>query len=152
MAGINKVILVGNLGKDPEVRYLEGGTAVANFTLATSETFKDRNSGERKTNTEWHNIVVWRGLAEITEKYLSKGMQVYIEGKLRTRQWQDKDGNNRYTTEVVADNLQMLGKKDENTSNHAPQQTVSNQPNVASNPVTAPQPQTPTEDVDDLPF
>ena len=86
MAGINKVILVGNLGKDPEVRYLEGGTAVANFPIATSETFKDRTSGERKTNTEWHNIVVWRGLAEIAEKYLKKGSQIYLEGKLRTRQ------------------------------------------------------------------
>lgn len=111
MAGINKVILVGNLGKDPEVRYLEGGTAVANFPIATSETYKDKTSGERKTITEWHNIVLWRGLAEIAEKYLKKGSQVYIEGKLKTRQWQDKDGNNRYTTEIVGDNLQMLGKK-----------------------------------------
>ena len=98
MAGINKVILVGNLGKDPEIRYLEGGTAVANFPIATSETYKDKTSGEKKTNTEWHNIVLWRGLAEIAEKYLKKGNQVYIEGKLQTRQWQDKDGNNRYTT------------------------------------------------------
>ena len=112
MAGINKVILVGNLGKDPEVRYLEGGTAVANFPIATSETYKDRTSGEKKTTTEWHNIVLWRGLAEIAEKYLKKGSQIYLEGKLRTRQWQDKDGNNRYTTEIVGDNLQMLGRKE----------------------------------------
>lgn len=145
MAGINKVILVGNLGKDPEVRYLEGGTAVANFPIATTETFKDRNSGERKTSTEWHNIVVWRGLAEISEKYLKKGMQVYIEGKLRTRQWQDKDGNTRYTTEVVADNLQMLGRKDDNTSS------------VSSEQSSTPQTSSPTIDdatnkVDDLPF
>tara|TARA_R110001592_G_scaffold36893_1_gene123603 strand:+ start:4319 stop:4753 length:435 start_codon:yes stop_codon:yes gene_type:complete len=117
MAGINKVILVGNLGKDPEVRYLEGGSAVANFPIATSETYKDKTSGEKKTITEWHNIVVWRRLAEIAEKYLKKGNQVYIEGKLRTRQWQDKDGNNRYTTEIVGDNMQMLGgKKDESSS------------------------------------
>jgi len=145
MAGINKVILVGNLGKDPEVRYLEGGTAVANFSIATSETFKDRNSGERKTNTEWHNVVLWRGLAEIAEKYLKKGMQVYIEGKLRTRQWQDKDGNNRYTTEIVGDNLQMLGRKDENNANS----------NVTP-PQTTPTPNPPiensTDEVDDLPF
>lgn len=116
MAGINKVILLGNLGKDPEIRYLEGGTAVANFTLATSENYKDKTTGERKTITEWHNVVLWRGLAEITEKYLKKGSQVYIEGKLRTRSWQDKDGNTRYTTEIVAENMQMIGRKDENTS------------------------------------
>lgn len=145
MAGINKVILVGNLGKDPEVRYLEGGTAVANFSIATSETFKDRNSGERKTSTEWHNVVVWRGLAEISEKYLKKGMQVYIEGKLRTRQWQDKDGVTRYTTEVVADNLQMLGRKDDNTSSAPVEQS--------SNPQTSsPTIDDATNEVDDLPF
>ena len=117
MAGVNKVILIGNLGKDPEVRYLEGGTAVAKFTLATSENYKDKTSGERKTLTEWHNIVVWRGLAEVAEKYLKKGSQIYVEGKLRSRQWQDKDGVNRYTTEIVADTLQMIGKKDDNTGN-----------------------------------
>jgi single-strand DNA-binding protein len=119
MAGINKVILLGNLGKDPEIRYLEGGTAVANFTLATSENYKDKTSGERKTITEWHNVVLWRGLAEITEKYLKKGNQVYIEGKLRTRQWQDKDGNTRYTTEIVAENMQMIGRKDDSASSSA---------------------------------
>ena len=114
MAGINKVILVGNVGKDPEVRYLEGGTAVANFSIATSENFKDRNTGEKKSTTEWHNVVLWRGLAEIAEKYVKKGMQVYIEGKLKTRQWQDKEGATRYSTEIVGDNLQMLGRKDDN--------------------------------------
>jgi len=153
MAGINKVILVGNLGKDPEVRYLEGGTAVANFPIATSETYKDRNSGERKTTTEWHNIVLWRGLAEIAEKYLKKGAQVYIEGKLQTRQWQDKDGNNRYTTEIVGNNLQMLGRKDDSNSN-----SPSNAP-TQKTPTEAPieTPSTPGIDkssgeVDDLPF
>ncbi len=155
MAGINKVILVGNLGKDPEVRYLEGGTAVANFTLATSETYKDRNSGERKTNTEWHNVVVWRGLAEITEKYLKKGMQVYIEGKLRTRQWQDKDGNNRYTTEIVADNMQMLGRRDDNTATAQPQQNTAPandnvQPQTTN--TSTPSIENSTDEVDDLPF
>ncbi|MEM9023160.1 MAG: single-stranded DNA-binding protein [Bacteroidota bacterium] len=107
--GINKVILIGNLGRDPEVRYLEGGVAVAKFPLATSESYKDRTTGERKTQTEWHNVVLWRGLAEVTEKYLRKGNQVYIEGKLRTRSWEDQDKNMRYTTEIVADNMTMLG-------------------------------------------
>ena len=90
MSGVNKVILVGNMGRDPEVRHLESGVAVATFSLATSETYKDRNSGERKTVTEWHNVVLWRGLAEVAEKYLHKGDQVYIEGKLRTRQWEER--------------------------------------------------------------
>jgi single-strand DNA-binding protein len=109
MSGVNKVILIGNLGKDPEVRHLESGATVANFSLATSETYRDRNSGDRVTHTEWHNIVLWRGLAEIAEKYLKKGNQIYIEGKLRTRSWDDKDGNTKYTTEVLADNMTMLG-------------------------------------------
>lgn len=113
MAGVNKVILVGNLGKDPEVRHLENGAVVANFPLATSDSYKDRKTGEKITQTEWHNIVIWRGLAEIAEKYLKKGSSVYIEGKLRTRSWDDKDGIKRYTTEVVADNMTMLGGKSE---------------------------------------
>lgn len=111
MAGsINKVILIGNLGKDPEVKHLESGVAVCNFSIATSETYKDRNSGERVTHTEWHNIVLWRGLAEVAEKYLKKGAKIYVEGKLRTRSWQDQEGNTRYTTEIVGDNMTMLGK------------------------------------------
>lgn len=110
MSGVNKVILVGRLGKEPEVRHLESGVAVANFPIATSETYKDRNSGERKEITEWHNIVLWRGLAEVAEKYLNKGDMVYIEGKLRTRSW-EKDGVTRYTTEVVGDNMTMLSPK-----------------------------------------
>ena len=113
MAGsVNKVILVGNLGRDPEVRRLESGTAVATFSLATNETYTDK-SGERRTNTEWHNIVLWRGLAEIAEKYLTKGSLIYIEGKLRTRSWEDQDKNTRYTTEVVADNMTMLGGRND---------------------------------------
>lgn len=107
MSGVNKVILVGRLGKDPEVRSLENGATVANFTIATSETYKDKTTGDRKEITEWHNIVLWRGLADIAAKYLHKGDMVYIEGKLRTRSW-EKEGVTRYTTEVVGDNMTML--------------------------------------------
>lgn len=113
MSGVNKVIIVGRLGKDPEVRHLESGASVANFPVATSETYKDRNTGERKEQTEWHNVVLWRGLADISEKYLNKGDMVYIEGKLRTRSW-EKDGVTRYTTEIVGDNMTMLGSKGSN--------------------------------------
>jgi single-strand DNA-binding protein len=110
MSGVNKVILVGRLGKDPEVRNLENGATVANFTVATSESYKDKTTGEKKEVTEWHNIVLWRGLAEIAQKYLHKGDMIYIEGKLRTRSW-EKEGVTRYTTEVVADNMTMLSTK-----------------------------------------
>src|SRR5688500_1080302 len=110
MSGVNKVILIGRLGKDPDVRNLENGATVANFTLATSESYKDRTTGEKKEVTEWHNVVLWRGLAEISQKYLRKGDMVYIEGKLRTRSW-EKEGVTRYTTEVVADNMTMLSPK-----------------------------------------
>ena len=110
MSGVNKVILVGRLGKDPDVRNLENGATVANFTMATSETYKDKTTGERKEITEWHNIVLWRGLADVAAKYLHKGDMVYIEGKLRTRSW-EKEGVTRYTTEIVGDNMTMLGTK-----------------------------------------
>ena len=109
MAGINKVILVGNLGQNPELRYTPNGIAVCTLRIATSESYTDRASGERITNTEWHNVVLWRGLAETAGKYLKTGSQCYIEGKLKTRQWQDQQGQNRYTTEVVADVMQLLG-------------------------------------------
>lgn len=111
MAGINKVILIGNLGRDPEMRYTPNSIAVCSFSVATSETYKDKNSGERITQTEWHNIVLWRGLAETSEKYLRKGSKVYIEGKLKTRKWDDNQGITRYSTEIVADVMQMLDKK-----------------------------------------
>ena len=111
MASVNKVILIGNLGKDPEVRHLEGGVAVARFPIATSETFKDKN-GERQERTEWHNIVLWRGLAEVAEKYLRKGQSVFIEGKIRTNSYQDKEGVQRYSTEIVADNMTMLSARE----------------------------------------
>lgn len=108
MAGVNKVILVGNLGKDPEVKYLDNGVAVANFSLATTENYKNRE-GERVSQTEWHNIVLWRGLAEVAEKYLKKGANIYIEGKIKTRKWEDKEGFTRYSTEILGDNMTMLG-------------------------------------------
>ncbi|MCX2741390.1 single-stranded DNA-binding protein [Pontibacter anaerobius] len=113
MASVNKVILIGNLGKDPEVRHLEGGVAVARFPIATSESFKDK-SGQKQERTEWHNIVVWRGLAEVAEKYLRKGNSVFIEGKIRSNNYTDKDGIQRYSTEIVADNMTMLGGRSDN--------------------------------------
>ena len=111
--GVNKVILIGNLGSDPELRYTGSGTAVCNFSLATSESYKDRD-GNQVENTEWHRIVAWARLAEICGEYLSKGRQVYIEGQLQTRQWEDKDGNTKYTTEIKAREMQMLGGRDDN--------------------------------------
>jgi single-strand DNA-binding protein len=109
MSGINKVILVGHLGKDPEIRQLEGGVSVASFPLATSETFN--KDGKKVEQTEWHNIVLWRSLADVAAKFLQKGKLVYIEGKLRTRSFEDKEGVKKYTTEVVAENFTMLGRK-----------------------------------------
>jgi single-strand DNA-binding protein len=107
--GVNKVILVGNLGADPEVKYMPNGNAVANVTIATSESWKDKQTGEQKDKTEWHRVVFFRRLAEIAGEYLKKGSQVYLEGKLQTRKWQDKNGNDRYTTEIIANEMQMLG-------------------------------------------
>ncbi len=111
MASVNKVILVGNLGKDPETRYMPNGDAVANITLATTDTWKDKSSGDKREATEWHRVVFFRKLAEIASQYLRKGSQVYIEGSLKTRKWQDKDGQDRYTTEIVASEMQMLGSR-----------------------------------------
>jgi single-strand DNA-binding protein len=119
MSGVNKVILVGHLGNDPEIRYTQGGTPVGNFRLATTERWVSKN-GERAERTEWHRIVVWGKLAEICAEYLTKGKQIYIEGRLQTRQWQDKDGNNRYTTEVTANNMVMLGKAGDRVEVGAP--------------------------------
>ena len=112
MAGINKAILIGRLGSDPEVRYTPSGVAVANFSIATSEEWKDKDTGEKKERTEWHRIVAWRKLGEICGEYLSKGRQVYIEGRIQTRDWEDRDGNKRYTTEIVATDVQFLGGRD----------------------------------------
>ena len=115
MAGVNKVMLIGNLGKDPEVRHLDSGVAVANFSLATTESYNNKQ-GERVNQTEWHNIVMWRGLADIAEKYLKKGNSVYIEGKIHTRKWEDKEGNTRYSTDIIADKMTMLGSKTESST------------------------------------
>jgi single-strand DNA-binding protein len=112
MAGVNKVILVGNLGSDPQVRYTPGGQAVANFNIATSERFNNK-AGEKEERTEWHRIVAWGKLAEICQQYLKKGKQVYIEGRLQTRQWEDQQGQKRQTTEIVAQTMQMLGRAGE---------------------------------------
>ena len=109
LSGVNKVILVGNLGKDPEVRYLDSGIAVANISLATTENYKNKN-GDRVSQTEWHDVVLWRGLAEVAEKYLEKGSSVYIEGKIRTSKWVDKENITRYKTEIMADKMNMLSK------------------------------------------
>lgn len=111
MAGVNKAIIVGRLGQDPEIRYFQDGSAVANFSVATSEEWKDKETGEKRERTEWHRIVAYRRLAEICGQYLSKGRQVYIEGRIQTREWDDRDGNKRYTTEIVANIMQMLGSR-----------------------------------------
>lgn len=123
MAGVNKVILVARLGKEPETRYAQNGTAVCNFSVATSETWNDKNTGDKKEKTEWHRIVTFGNLAEICSKYLHKGKQVYIEGKLQTRQWQDKNGVDHYTTEIVANNMVMLSPKSSGNQQQQPQQS-----------------------------
>ena len=142
MAGINKVILVGRLGQDPEVRYTPDGTAVANFTIATSEEWKDKTSGEKRERTEWHRIVAWRRLGEICGEYLAKGRQVYIEGKLQTRSW-EKDGVKRYTTEIVASDVQFLGGRD--SGNYSGTEK-------SSSSYDSPAPPVPDTGDDDIPF
>ena len=118
MRGVNRVVLIGNLGKDPDLQYLEGNIAVAKFPLATTETYKDKN-GTLVSQTEWHTVVLWRGLAELAQKYNHKGSLVFIEGRIRTRNWEDKDKNKRFSTEIIGDNLVMLDKrKEQNDSNH----------------------------------
>lgn len=154
MAGINKVILIGNLGKDPEVRYLDNGVAVANITLATTENYKNKE-GERVSQTEWHDIVLWRGLAEIAEKYLKKGSSVYIEGKIRSRKWEDKEGNNRYRTEILANNMTMLGSRPSDKTSSSEDAIKDNPENVSSltNPDAVPDQDLANKDnTDDLPF
>ena len=141
----NKVILIGNVGKDPEVRHLETGIAVASFTLATTERYKNRN-GELQDQTEWHNIVCWRNLAELSEKYIKKGAQIFVEGKIRTRSWADQTGAKRYTTEIVADNIRLLDRKGALTG------TPADMP-VQAAPVSQPAFTAPVEDAsDDLTF
>lgn len=146
MAGVNKVILIGNLGKDPDVRTLETGVKVASFRLATTERFTGK-SGEKTEHTEWHNIVAWRGLAEIAEKFLRKGNTVYIEGRLRTREWEDKDNNKRFTTEILADNMTMLGgRRDQGDEGSHPAGNGTSSAQIPDDNVL---PQAPE---DDLPF
>lgn len=139
---VNKVILLGSVGKDPEVKDING-TKCATFTLATNETYKDRN-GERQTNTEWHTIVCWRNTAEIVEKFVKKGMQLYIEGRIKTRSWDDQSGNKRYATEIFADSVQMLGKKEDSSR---PAQHQETRPKYNTTPISAGE-----DNGDDLPF
>jgi single-strand DNA-binding protein len=151
MAGsVNKVILIGNLGKDPEVRVLENGAKLARFPIATSESYQDKQSGERRDITEWHNIVVWRGLADIADNYLKKGSKVYIEGKIKSSTWQDETGNTRYNTEIVADNFTMLSSKQETQLNESNSPYPDQEPSKPSTPMSKDL-TTESED-DDLPF
>ena len=144
MYGVNKVILLGNLGKDPEVRYLEGGIAVAKFSVATTESYKNKE-GVKEEKTEWHNVVLWRGLAELAEKALHKGSAVYVEGKIRTRSWTDKEGIKRFTTEITGDNISIISRK----TDAAPAATPTEASHTQEPPVTE---TSPAPAVDDLPF
>ena len=144
--GVNKVILIGNLGADPEVRHTPDGVAVANFNLATSESWNDRTSGEKQERTEWHRLVVWRKLAEIAGQYLKKGSKIYVEGKLQTRSWDDQSGQKRYTTEVVVNDFQMLDSRNEAGAGGG-----GRDPGPASQPEYGPPPSGGAED-DDLPL
>jgi len=156
MRGVNKVILVGNLGKDPEIKYFESGVPKASFSLATSESYTTK-SGEKVDNVEWHNVIMWRGLAEVAEKYLKKGDSVFIEGKIRNRSWDDADGNKKYITEIETVNMVMLGRRSTNGSATPPPAAAPMPKSTVSAP---PQPQhvetTPVENIqdieDDLPF
>ncbi len=129
--GVNKVILVGNLGKDPEVRYMPSGGAVANLTLATSETWKDKQTGQNQERTEWHRVVMFNRLGEIAGEYLKKGSQIYIEGKIQTKKWQGQDGQDRYTTEIIASEMQMLGARSGGASDFGGAPTGGQQPQQA---------------------
>ncbi len=156
MAGVNKVILLGNLGRDPEIRHLENGRAVVNFPMATSETYKTRE-GERVTKTEWHNVVLWTPLAEIAEKYLKKGNQVYIEGKLTSRSYDDKDGIKRYVTEVVGREMTLVGGRPSDGDSGAYGSSdsgfaQSSQVAATETPVSSGSTDSPDTDIDDLPF
>jgi single-strand DNA-binding protein len=147
MSGVNKVILIGHLGADPETRTIESGAKVANFSIATTERYKDKN-GNPVDKTEWHNVVMWRGLADVAEKWLKKGSQVYVEGKLRTRSWDDQNGNKRYTTEILAENMTMLGGSGGTSSGGGQSQSSTSQ----QNQVNEPQGSSLDDIDDDLPF
>lgn len=169
---VNKVILIGNVGMDPEVRTLEGGVKTARVRLATTERLFDRASNSTKEHTEWHTITMWRGLADVVDRFVKKGSQIYVEGRLRTREWTDKEGNKRYTTEILADQMNLLGRRGESTaegSSSQGYQAPSSQPYAASGasaygqqsatystpapaPATQPAVVAPADDPDDLPF
>jgi single-strand DNA-binding protein len=145
--GINKVIIVGNLGGDPETRYMPSGSAVTNLTVATNESWKDKQTGEQKDRTEWHKVAMFNRLAEVAAEYLRKGSQVYIEGKLRTRKWQDKNGQDRWTTEIIADEMQMLGGRGGSGGGSAPMSSDKD-----SGPPSEPPQSGPDDFDDDIPF
>ena len=169
---VNKVILIGNVGIDPEIRTTEGGVKVARIRLATTERLFDRQANEAKEHTEWHTITLWRGLADVVDKYVRKGTQIYVEGRLRTREWMDKDNNKRYTTEILADVMNLLGRRSDNPSSDNPssdgqqgygsqqgygaQQSSAGQPaggyQQPAAPKPPPAPSIPADDPDDLPF
>ena len=150
MRGVNRVMLIGNLGKDPDVQFLEGNIGVAKFPLATTETFKDR-SGKLVSQTEWHTVVLWRGLAELAQKYLHKGSLVYIEGRLRTRSWEDRDANRKFGTEVVGDNLIMLDKRTDGAGGHHGAAPLEGRAEEMETPPPPPPPP-PSMDNEDLSF
>jgi single-strand DNA-binding protein len=150
--GINKVTLIGNLGNDPEVRYGKNGNAIANISLATAESWRDKDSGEQQERTEWHRVVFFGRLAEIVSEYLHKGSQVYVEGRLQTNKWQDKEGNDRYTTQIVANEMQMLGGRGGSTNNQEPAVEKSTDASSEQNKQSSPN-QSSTDDFDeDIPF
>lgn len=142
---VNKVILIGNLGKDPEIRHFENGGVLASFSIATSESYTDRQTGEKKENTDWHDIVLWRGLAEVAEKYLHKGTKIYVEGKLKKRSYQDREGNTRYVTEVVGEEMTILSRPDNDTkpTHPYPKDNTSTPPSQASGFSAKPEDETP---------
>lgn len=151
MASVNKVILIGNLGKDPEVRYMPSGRAVANVTIATNEVWKDRNTGEKQGRTEWHNVVFYSPHAEVVGQYLRKGSSVFVEGRLQTRKWQDKNGQDRYTTEIIANEMKMLGGRGDQSGSQPAQQPRS-QSNQDARNKAAFGAQSPAGFDDDIPF
>ena len=163
MRGVNKVIIVGNMGNDPDMKYTTSGTAICNISVATSESWKDKQTGEQHKKTEWHRIVAFQRLAEIMGEYLRKGSQVYIEGKLQTRKWQDQNGNDRYTTEIIAREMQMLGGRGDNQSSGGGRQgssqrgsgfrkTEDKKPEPDTTPESQPAPADDSFQDDDIPF
>ena len=151
--GVNKVILIGNLGNDPDIRYTGSGAAVANISLATAESWKDRETGEQQERTEWHRVVFFGRLAEIVGEYLKKGSQIYVEGRLQTRKWQDKEGNDRYTTEIVANEMQMLGSRGSGGGSSSYDQTPARDDTPPAASSSGKQKSTDKDDFDDdIPF